>query len=293
MLRHGESGDWIGTFEGHKGAVWSAKLDPDATFGATGSADFSVKIWDALTGDLVTTLDHKHVVKSVTFTLDGMRLLTGGHEKVLRVFEMGQIKDQLETYKTDGRTGIVVVPPLPLVEMETAQPIRKIVVLSANMAVTGEVNGTITVWDLNAYQEICQLQVHADVMDMEASRDGKVLTVAAGKEVYFYDVDKNFELLRSFPMPISFAEEGGASLHPTENKFVAGGSDTWVRVFDFESGQLLETHKGHHGPVRCLRYSPSGNSFATGSEDGTIRIWQNDSKSAAATSIADTIGSSS
>ncbi|CAI5705679.1 unnamed protein product [Peronospora farinosa] len=157
MLRHGESGDWIGTFEGHKGAVWSAKLDPDATFGARPA--------------------------SVTFTLDGMRLLTGGHEKVLRVFEMGQIKDQLETYKTDGRTGIVVVPPLPLVEMETAQPIRKIVVL--NLSTSG---------------------VHADVMDMEASRDGKVLTVAAGKEVYFYDVDKNFELLRSFPMPISFLQ---------------------------------------------------------------------------------------
>lgn len=111
------------------------------------------------------------------------------------------------------------------------------------------------------------------------------------RQVYFYSVDEDFALLRSFAMPISFAEEGGASLHPTENKFVAGGSDTWVRVFDFESGELLETLKGHHGPVRCLRYSPSGDSFATGSEDGTIRIWQNDSTLAALTSIADTASS--
>jgi serine-threonine kinase receptor-associated protein len=88
-------------------------------------------------------------------------------------------------------------------------------------------------------------------------------------------------------MPISFGEEGGASLHPTESKFIAGGSDTWVRVFDFATGELLETHKGHHGPVRCLRYSPTGESFATGSEDGTIRIWQSDSTSAAAASISD------
>ncbi len=106
----------------------------------------------------------------------------------------------------------------------------------------------------------------------------------------FYDAEKDFSLINSFDMPISFQEEGGASLHPTQDRFVAGGSDTWVRVFDFTTGEMLETHKGHHGPVRCLRYAPSGASFATGSEDGTIRIWQNDSSSAAAASVAHPTG---
>ncbi|TYZ58660.1 hypothetical protein PybrP1_003806 [[Pythium] brassicae (nom. inval.)] len=290
MLRRADSGNWIGTFEGHKGAVWSAKLDASARYAATGSADFSVKFWDALSGDVITTLEHKHVVKSVEFSRDGARLLTGGHDKLLRVFDLLGVKELVERYKAEGRTGIFVPPPAPALELATGSQIRKIVVLGDALAATGEVDGTVTVWNLDAGAKVREFKLDAGgVMDMEASRNGSVLTIAAGKKVYFFDVANDFALLHAFEMPISFAEEGGASLHPSADKFIAGGSDTWVRVFDAQSGEMLECHKGHHGPVRCLRYAPRGESFATGSEDGTIRIWQSDSKSAAAASVADAV----
>jgi len=273
MVRDGTTGDWIGTFAGHKGAVWSCRLDPSGCLAATASGDFSCQVWDAITGQSLYQLPHKHIVKTCDFSPDSKVLATGGHEGVLRLYDLtAPKKDPTEIRVVDEKEGKKIV-------------ICKICWRSDSMVLTGCQDGVIRCWDVNASNAAPTKPSHvlktddgAEIRDMEIKRtdDGKeILTVAAGSKVYFFDLADD-SLLHVFKMPIHFREEGGASLHPSGTKFVAGGSDLWVRVFDAANGQQLECLKGHHGPIRCLRYSPDGKIFASGSEDGTIRLWKTD-----------------
>lgn len=105
----------------------------------------------------------------------------------------------------------------------------------------------------------------------EVSKDGRYITTADGSSVKFWDAN-HFGLMKSYEMPCAVES---ASLEPKfGNKFIAGGEDMWIRLFDFITGEEIGCNKGHHGPVHCVRFSPGGESYASGSEDGTVRIWQ-------------------
>mmetsp|Transcript_32677 Transcript_32677/g.79414 ORF Transcript_32677/g.79414 Transcript_32677/m.79414 type:complete len:346 (-) Transcript_32677:157-1194(-) len=287
MLRDGVTGDWIGTWSGHKGAVWSLQMDPTGSLAATASGDFSARLWDAVTGNSLLELPHSHIVKTCAFSSNSEKLATGGKEALLRVYDLPKI---LLGKKKGGKDNNNNKVPTAL-EIKQDAPITKLAWLTDDLLVSACSNGKMYLWDVSPSSGtpptkplyVFDTNSTAEIRDMEIRiiESGQtILTAAAGQKVYFFDATpstpSNYSLLKEWPMPIHFKEEGGATLHPSGTKFVAGGSDLWVRVFDYATGEELECNKGHHGPIRCVRYSPDGKLYASGSEDGTIRLWKTD-----------------
>lgn len=53
----------------------------------------------------------------------------------------------------------------------------------------------------------------------------------------------------------------------------SGSHDDTTRLWDVQTGALLETLVGHTGNVYTVVYSPDGSTIASGSWDGTVCLW--------------------
>ena len=68
-----------------------------------------------------------------------------------------------------------------------------------------------------------------------------------------------------------------AVLHPKEPWVATAGYDRIIRLWNYQSGELLRSFEGHNGAVYDLDFDPSGEILASASADETIKIWRVDS----------------
>lgn len=295
MLRDGLTGDWIGTFIGHKGAVWQGRISDCATMAATASADFSAKVWDCHTGECICTLQHAHIVRTVAFPPNHNPLLlaTGGFEKKLRIYDISQYRKDSHPSNTNGVNGSNSTSSGSPTSPEALNGVTKTVTDPGSFEVgEGVHNGTIKsiVWlgndtlvtvaddnkvrwfDIRARSLLKEYDLAGPIGSCEVDSEGAIISVAGGKTAYFFSGSQPGHLIKSVDTQYELAS---VALHKEKRQFVVGGtSDTWVRVYNYDTGKEVDVQKGHHGPVWTVGITPDGKMYGTGSEDGTIKLWK-------------------
>jgi translation initiation factor 3 subunit I len=66
---YSDSGERLGTYDGHGGAVWGCDISYHSEYLLTAAADSSVKLWEVGTGKEIFTFKHTGPVRSVNFSV--------------------------------------------------------------------------------------------------------------------------------------------------------------------------------------------------------------------------------
>ena len=130
----------------------------------------------------------------------------------------------------------------------------------------------VVLYDVNTDNQIGAYDTHVGAESVAFSSDGKVLAYAmktGSRSLVAIDLatGKRTELLRPTRTVNAMAFQPGSQTR----LWIA--HDNGVRQFDLAADAEAFGPAGHIGEVTALAYAPDGKTLASGSTDGTVRLW--------------------
>jgi WD40 repeat protein len=154
----------------------------------------------------------------------------------------------------------------------------------ARLAAAGE-DGSVVVWDLKTGTELRRLGGKTRLVCLD--HEGRLITLSAENgTVALFGTEKGHA--RRFFGPIQgLFNYRQPAFSPDGSRLALAVGQTVAAVFDTANGRELHRLAGHQSFVSAVAWDPKGQVLATGSRDGTIRLWDAASGSAKATFDAD------
>jgi WD40 repeat protein len=255
-------------------AVLSVAFSPSGNQIVSGNLDGTVQVWDApavRTGDVPATMPlaggemtgHRSAVQSVAFSPDGSRIVSGGVDGTVRVW--------------DAETRQPVGEPLtghhgPVWGVAFSRDGRRIV--------SGSLDGTVREWDAIAGLPIPagQRRIHAVALSPNGQQiasggyDGtvKLWNAETGKQIG-QPLGKPWDGDEHAVLTVAFSPDG--------SQIVWGDRDGIVRVSDVVTRQTFELlmvgpqATGNQRWIQSVAFNNNGTRIASGGDDGDVRLW--------------------
>jgi len=276
---YSENGERLGTYKGHNGAVWSLDVSWDSKLLITGAGDNFCLLWDCETGKKLHDLQASTGVRTVGFSFSGQLFFytTDRTMNTNCVLNMFDLRDQSQ---------ITANEPAKSIPMAKSKVTAALWSHLDDFIVTGHENGEICQFDLrsNSHDPTNFNQDHKrQISDLQCSQD-QLMLISASKDCTAKLFDSHsLELMKTYK---SERPVNSASISPIKDHIVLGGgeeamtvtqTDTREGKFDARFYHLIFEDefarvKGHFGPINTITFHPDGRSFASGGEDGYVRL---------------------
>jgi WD40 repeat protein len=241
---------------GHQAPVYAIAFSGDGAWLASGSADGEVRLWDAKKRSLAARLgEHDSAAWGVAFSPDNKLLASGGSDRTARLWDVATHKPLATLSTSEYRP----------VSAALYSPDGKTVAIAME-------DPTIGLFDPVTGKEKATLTGHADAVTCLAySPDG--LTLASGSKdgtVRLWDPTRGVprRVLEGHTGPVH-----AVAFAPDGRSLATAGADATVNVWDPEAGTRRKAYRGHTGPVHAVAFAPGSGLLASGGADGAVLLW--------------------
>jgi len=289
-----DSGERFGTYVGHKGTIWKIDVSYDSTRLLTAGADQCVRVWNVQTGEMLVNLQHPGPVRVVAWAEGDRRFFTSSATFMKsgpRSFmydcpvdlEAGSSPDLLP--KTEWE---------PFIQKPNMVNAARFLPLNA-CVLTGDHNGVIRLHNTDTGVVLYEVKDEhtKTIQDLQMNKDKTLLvTSSADCSCRVFAIHRceagspspfRLERVQMFTTPVPV---NSAAISPIREHVLLGGGEQAMNVtqtssqsgkfearfFHLVFGDEFGRIKGHFGPINSLAFAPDGHGYASGAEDGFIRL---------------------